>query len=100
MSNYLDTMKAERQKFTVPQKLQVINQVDGAVAGGRNVKDVCQEMRISTASFYQWRKKYGDKARKNFETVTVDVPVAHHKAASIFIVTNKAGALELLNGGN
>lgn len=30
-----------------------------AVAAGRTVKDVCHEHRISEATYYKWKSKYG-----------------------------------------
>lgn len=29
------------------------------VEGGRNIKDLCREMEVSEATYYNWRSKYG-----------------------------------------
>ncbi|VEA69615.1 Transposase [Serratia rubidaea] len=42
--------------FTEHQIIAVIKSVEA----GRTVKDVCREVGISEATYYNWKSKYGD----------------------------------------
>ena len=44
-----------KSKFSEHQIIGVLKQAEQGVA----VKDICREMDISSATFYQWRSKYG-----------------------------------------
>jgi putative transposase len=44
-----------KSRFTEGQIVQTLKQVEG----GRKVKDVCRELGISEATYYQWKSKYG-----------------------------------------
>lgn len=46
----------KQSKFTESQIIYAILQVDS----GTKVTDVCRQMGISQATFYNWKKKYGD----------------------------------------
>lgn len=42
-------------KFTETQIISILKQVDAGVP----VKDICRQAGISTATYYQWKSKYG-----------------------------------------
>lgn len=44
-----------KSRFTESQIVQTLKQVEG----GRKVKDVCREIGVSEATYYQWKSKYG-----------------------------------------
>ena len=46
-------MKTSR--FTESQIIKSLRKYDG----GRSAKDICRELCISSATFYQWKRKYG-----------------------------------------
>ena len=46
-------MKTSR--FTESQIIKSLRKYDG----GRSAKDICRELGISSATFYQWKRKYG-----------------------------------------
>ena len=45
----------KRSKFTDSQIMEALKRVDA----GLTVPEICQELGISTATFYKWRAKYG-----------------------------------------
>lgn len=44
-----------KSRFTESQIVRTLKQVEG----GRKVKDVCREIGVSEATYYQWKSKYG-----------------------------------------
>ncbi|MCP1677187.1 putative transposase [Natronocella acetinitrilica] len=44
-----------KSRFSESQIVQTLKQVEG----GRKVKDICRELGISDATYYQWKSKYG-----------------------------------------
>ena len=46
----------KRSRFTEEQIIGVLREADG----GRTIKEVSAAYNISEATFYAWRKKYGD----------------------------------------
>lgn len=46
----------KKSKFSESQIIYAIRQVEG----GTKVEDVCRQLGVSQATFYNWRKKYGD----------------------------------------
>ena len=46
----------KRSKFTEEQILFALTQADS----GQPVGDVCRQMGVSEATFYVWKKRYGD----------------------------------------
>lgn len=46
----------KRSKFTEEQILFALKQADS----GQPVGDVCRQMGVSEATFYVWKKRYGD----------------------------------------
>lgn len=49
----MTTMK--RTKFTETQIVKAIKEHEN----GKDAKEICRELGISTASFYKWRQRYG-----------------------------------------
>lgn len=45
----------KRTKFTETQIVKAIHEHEA----GRDAKDICRELNISTAAFYKWRQRYG-----------------------------------------
>jgi len=45
----------KKSKFTETQIVIAIQEHEG----GRDAKDICRELQITTASFYKWRQRYG-----------------------------------------
>ena len=44
-----------KSRFKESEIVRVLKEVEG----GRNVKDVCRELGISEATYYNWKTKYG-----------------------------------------
>lgn len=44
----------KKSRFTESQITKALREYEG----GRKVEDICRELGISAASFYQWKKKY------------------------------------------
>ncbi len=44
-----------KSRFTESQIVRTLKEVEG----GRQVKDVCRELGISEATYYNWKAKYG-----------------------------------------
>jgi len=45
----------KKTRYTESQIVRVLKEVEG----GRNIKDLCRELEISEATYYNWRSKYG-----------------------------------------
>jgi putative transposase len=45
----------KRTKFTETQIVKAIKEHEN----GKDAKEICRELGISTASFYKWRQRYG-----------------------------------------
>ena len=45
----------KKTRFTETQIVKAIQEHEG----GRDAKDVCRDLGISTAAFYKWRQRYG-----------------------------------------
>ena len=45
----------KRSRFTETQIVKAIQEHEG----GRDAKDICRELGITTVSFYKWRQRYG-----------------------------------------
>ncbi len=44
----------KKKRFKEEQIIKVLKEYDG----GREIKDICRELGISSTTFYNWRKKY------------------------------------------
>ena len=45
----------KKTRFTETQIVKAIKEHEN----GRDAKDICQELAISTAAFYKWKQRYG-----------------------------------------
>jgi putative transposase len=45
----------KKTRFTETQIVKSIQEHEG----GRDAKDICRELGVTTATFYNWRQKYG-----------------------------------------
>ena len=41
------------------QIVQLLHKIDGALAQGSTIEDICRDEQISLATYYRWKKKYG-----------------------------------------
>jgi len=49
-----------KRKFHTPgQIVKKLREADAAVASGSTVEQVCKQLGISDATYYNWRKQYG-----------------------------------------
>jgi len=44
----------KKKRFTEDQIVKVLREYEG----GREIKDLCRELGVSSTTFYNWRKKY------------------------------------------
>jgi putative transposase len=65
---------ARRKKYTPEQVVNLLRQIEVAVAQGRTTALACKEVEITEQSYYRWRKEYGglqvDQARRRKELET------------------------------
>ena len=45
----------KKTRYTESQIVKALKEVEG----GRKIKDLCREMEVSEATYYNWRSKYG-----------------------------------------
>ena len=59
---------ARRKKHTAEQVVNLLRQIEVAVANGKTTAFACKEAEITEQSYYRWRKEYGglqvDQARR------------------------------------
>jgi transposase-like protein len=49
-----------KRKFHTPEQIVTkLREADAAVASGSTVEQVCRQLGISDATYYNWRKQYG-----------------------------------------
>jgi transposase-like protein len=49
-----------KRKFHTPQQIvKKLREADAAIASGSTVEQVCRQLGISDATYYNWRKQYG-----------------------------------------
>ena len=49
-----------KRKFHKPEQIvKKLREADAAVASGSTVEQVCKQLGISDATYYNWRKQYG-----------------------------------------
>jgi putative transposase len=53
--NFKNNWKMKKSHYTETQIVKAIAEHEG----GRDAKDICRELGISTAAFYKWRQRYG-----------------------------------------
>ena len=49
----------KRKLHTPEQIVNKLREADAALASGRTVEQVCRQLQISDATYYNWRKQYG-----------------------------------------
>ncbi len=49
----------KRRLHTPEQIVQKLREADAQVAAGATIEQVCKEMGISDATYYNWRRQYG-----------------------------------------
>ena len=55
----------KKSKFTETQIVSILKQADAGVP----VKDLCRQARISPATYYQWKSKYGGMEASDLKRV-------------------------------
>jgi putative transposase len=59
---------ARRKKHTAEQVVNLLRQIEVAVANGKTTSLACKEAEIAEQTYYRWRKEYGglqvDQARR------------------------------------
>ena len=50
---------ARRKKHSPEQVVNLLRQVEVAVANGKTTTQACKEAEITEQSYYRWRKEYG-----------------------------------------
>ena len=49
-----------KRKFHTPEQIvKKLREADVAIASGSSVEQVCRQLQISDATYYNWRKQYG-----------------------------------------
>jgi transposase-like protein len=49
-----------KRKFHTPEQIiKKLRQADASIASGTTVEQVCRQLQISDATYYNWRKQYG-----------------------------------------
>ena len=50
-----------KRKYRKPEQIiQLLRQADAKLAEGQNIGDICRQLGISDATYYNWRKQYGN----------------------------------------
>lgn len=49
----------KRKKYSPEQIVKKLRQADAALSSGSTVEQVCRQLEISDATYYNWRKQYG-----------------------------------------
>ena len=48
-----------KKRHSSEQIVKLLREGQGKIAEGRTVEEVCREMGVSEATYYKWRKSYG-----------------------------------------
>jgi len=49
-----------KRKFHTPEQIvKKLRQADGAIVSGSTIEQVCRQLQISDATYYNWRRQYG-----------------------------------------
>lgn len=48
-----------KQKYSAEQIVKFLRDAEGKLASGKTVAEVCREIGVSDATYYNWRKTYG-----------------------------------------
>jgi putative transposase len=49
----------KKSRHSSEQIVKMLREAEGKMAAGRTVEDVCREVGVSEATYYKWRKSYG-----------------------------------------
>ena len=49
----------KRKKYSSEQIVKKLREADAALSSGSTVEQVCRQLEISDATYYNWRKQYG-----------------------------------------
>lgn len=50
-----------KRKYRKPEQIiQLLRQVEAKSVEGQNIGDICRQLGISDATYYNWRKQYGN----------------------------------------
>ena len=49
----------KRKKYSPEQIVKKLRQADASLSSGSTVEQVCRHLEISDATYYNWRKQYG-----------------------------------------
>jgi len=49
----------KRKFHTTEQIIKKLREADAAIASGTTVEQVCRQLQISDATYYNWRRQYG-----------------------------------------
>lgn len=62
----------KRKKYSSEQIVKKLREADAALSSGGTVEQVCRQLEISDATYYNWRKQYGQMQLdqvKNFKSL-------------------------------
>jgi transposase-like protein len=48
-----------KKRHSSEQIVKMLREAEAKIAEGRTVEEVCREMGVSEATYYKWRKSYG-----------------------------------------
>ncbi len=49
-----------KRKFHTPEQVvKKLQEADSAIASGSSIEQVCRQLQISDATYYNWRRQYG-----------------------------------------
>ena len=66
----------KKSQFT---EAQIINLLQDAKKGEQPIEELCREFGVSTATYYAWKKKYGDSSTDD----AIDTCVSCSRVAAI-----------------
>ena len=90
---------ARRKKHTAEQVVNLLHQIEVAVAQGKTTALACKEAEITEQRYYRWRKEYGGlqvgQARRHFNpgALTAD------QVANLVITEARQGSVEMYING-
>ncbi|NVM22217.1 MAG: transposase, partial [Desulfobacterales bacterium] len=68
-----------KRKFHTPEQIvKKLREADAAIASGSTIEQVCRQLEISDATYYNWRKQYA-QTKAFSQTQSSTVHQARHK---------------------
>ena len=52
-------MSRRRKRHSPEQIIRKLREADAMLAAGRTIREVCQSLEVSEATFHRWRNQYG-----------------------------------------